>query len=235
MRIEDRIDALLFEGVQDGVYPGAVLLVSHKGEVVFFQETGHCSLTPRADPMHKDTIFDLASLTKPLATTLAIMKLVDEGGLNLDQALADLLTGDIPADKRALTPRMLLSHSAGFIDWKAFYLELDDIRPEKRKEVLRERILNMPLAYKAGKETLYSDPGFMILEWLIEERAGVLMHIFLDRYFYRPLSLNRTFLHNNDLKIRFFEDQFAATENCPWRGKIIRGSVHDENAYAAGG
>ncbi|MBW2035324.1 MAG: serine hydrolase, partial [Deltaproteobacteria bacterium] len=74
MGIENRIEALLFKGVREGIYPGAVLLVSHKGEVVFFQEAGHCSLTPGADPMHKDTIFDLASLTKPLATTLAIMK-----------------------------------------------------------------------------------------------------------------------------------------------------------------
>lgn len=235
MGIENRIEALLFEGVREAIYPGAVLLVSYKGEVVFFQEAGHCSLTPGADPMHKDTIFDLASLTKPLATTLAIMKLVDGGDIHLDQPLENLLPGDLPDDKKALTLRMLLSHSAGFADWKPFYLELDDVRLEKRKEVLRERILNMPPAYKAGKETLYSDLGFMVLEWVIEERAGVLMHLFLDHHFYGPLSLNRTFLNINASKTRFDEGEFAATEECPWRGKIMRGSVHDENAYAAGG
>jgi len=235
MKIMDRIATLLFEGARAGVYPGAVLLVSHKGKITFFQSAGHCSLTPRSDSMHRDTIFDLASLTKPLATTLAIMKLVDEGKIDLDQTLETLLPGDLPWDKRTLTPRLLLSHCAGFADWKPFYRELDDVRREKRKEILRERILNMPPAYQAGKETLYSDLGFMVLEWLIEERAGASMHLFLDYHFYGPLGLNRTFLSINDSKTIFEEVDFAATEDCQWRKKIIRGFVHDENAYSLGG
>jgi CubicO group peptidase (beta-lactamase class C family) len=96
-------------------------------------------------------------------------------------------------------------------------------------------LLNMPLAYEPGGGTLYSDLGFMVLEWIVEERAGMPMHLFLDRHFYRPLLLTKTFLSNDSISTRFKEDQFAATEDCPWRGKMIRGSVHDENAYAVGG
>ena len=122
--IENRIKSLLNEGVEGGVYPGAVLLVGHKGENVFFQEMGHRSLAPSSDLMQKDTIFDLASLTKPLATSLAIMSMVDKEAVYLDQPLTDLLAETVPEDKRNLTLRLLLCHSAGFPDWKPFFFIL---------------------------------------------------------------------------------------------------------------
>jgi CubicO group peptidase (beta-lactamase class C family) len=232
---KDKIQALLMKGVRNGVYPGAVLLVARSGEILFFQEVGHRSMIPHDFPMKKDTIFDLASLTKPLATTLAAMKLVNEGKLYLDQPLKDLMPGDFPKDKHALTVRQLLCHCAGFAEWKPLYLELEDSRPEERKATLRKLLSNMSLDYSPGERTLYSDLGFMVLEWVIEKRAGIPMHIFLDRHFYTPLSLKKTFLSSKSSKVRFKEDQFASTEDCPWRGKIMRGSVHDENAYIVGG
>lgn len=223
------------KGVREDVYPGAVLLVAHCGEVVFFKETGHSSLIPYVASMQKDTIFDLASLTKPLAATLAIIKLVDEGKISLDERLANILPKDLPVDKKGLTPRLLLNHCAGLVDWKPFYLELQHVRPEKRREELREQILNMPLAYKPGKKTLYSDLGFMILEWVIETIAGVSMDRFLQLHFYGPLGLKKTFFSNEVHTHPLGEAQFAATEFCPWRKRVIRGCVHDENAYVLGG
>jgi CubicO group peptidase (beta-lactamase class C family) len=234
-RVKDRVKDLLLEGLKENVYPGAVLLVGKEGKIVSYHAVGHRSLIPFPDSINRNTIFDLASLTKPLATTLAIMKLVDKGKIDLDQTLERLLPGDLPRDKRTLTPRLILSHCAGFADWKPFYLELDDVEREKRKDTLRERIMNMPLAYQAGKETLYSDLGFMVLEWLVEEKAGMPMHLFLNHHFYLPLGLKKTFLSINDSKKIFEEDDFAATEDCQWRRKIIRGFVHDENAYSLGG
>ena len=222
-------------GVREGVYPGAVLLVAQGGEIAFFQAVGHRSLSPNAASMRRETIFDLASLTKPLATTLAIMKLFDEGNIHLDQPLESLLNKTVPRDKRGLTPRLLLSHSAGFADWRPFYVELADIRDDKRKELLRKRLLNMPLVYLPGEETLYSDPGFMMLEWIVEQSAGMRLPLYLDDHFFGPLSLKKTFFSSDNLPARFREDQFAATESCPWRKKIVIGYVHDENAYALGG
>jgi CubicO group peptidase (beta-lactamase class C family) len=230
-----RIIELLQEGARQGVYPGAVLLVARGDEMVLFKAVGHCSLKPELAPMRKDTVFDLASLTKPLATTLGIMKLIDQGGLNLDEPLASLLPVEIPEDKRGLTPRLLLCHCSGLADWEPFYLELTRCRPEERKKVLRSRVIEKPLASPPGEGCLYSDLGFMVLEWVIEEATHMPMHLFLSRYFYEPLALERTLIGGIMLSNRFEEAQYAATENCPWRNKVLRGQVHDENAFAAGG
>jgi len=231
----DRINTLLDRGVEEGVFPGAVLLVARKELVLFLKETGHRSLIPNRIPMKKDTIFDLASLTKPLATTLALMKLVDGGKVELDQPLSRLIPTPVPSDKKDLTPRLLLSHSAGFTDWKAFYLDLMGYESEERKRILREQILKDPLAYSPGKEYLYSDLGFMILEWIIEESTGMTMRKFVEHSFYRPLSLQSTFLRTASLPLPFKREIFAATEDCSWRKRIIQGEVGDENAWALGG
>jgi serine-type D-Ala-D-Ala carboxypeptidase len=235
LEVENRIREILEKGKREEVYPGAVLLVAQKGQVLIHEEIGHLSLVPEAVPMKRDTIFDLASLTKPLATTLAIMKLVDEGRIDLDQTLESLLTCDFPKDKRTLTPRLLLCHCSGFADWRPFYLELQRLEIDKRKESLRERLLNMPLVYRAGDETLYSDLGFMFLEWVIEERAGMPLPMYLGQHFYGPLLMKNTFFSGIVPHGGFTEDQFAATEDCPWRKKTVLGYVHDENAYALGG
>ncbi|MFH1950298.1 MAG: serine hydrolase domain-containing protein [Pseudomonadota bacterium] len=233
--LKDRVKALLDNGITEGVYPGAVLLVAREEKIRFFQECGNRTLVPHAVPMEKDTIFDLASLTKPFATALAMMKLVDAGKVGLDQPLEDLLPKAVPNDKKTITPRRLLSHSAGLVDWKPFYLELDHGALEERKTNLREKLLSTPLMYPPGKGVLYSDLGFMMLEWIIEEAAGVVLPRFVHQHFYGPLSLRKTFFFSTNLSGPFGQDHFAATEDCPWRKKIIVGAVHDENAYALGG
>ncbi len=221
--------------MHEGVYPGAVLLAAQSGEIVFLEAVGHRSLMLGPAPMHRKTIFDLASLTKPLATTLAIMKLVDDGIMDLDQPLDTLLPCHVPEEKRPISPRMLLSHSSGFLDWQPIYLELDRYPLRERKGILRGELLRIPLTFDPGQGTLYSDLGFMMLEWLIEETTGGPMNRFLDRYFYSPLSLERTFIYDTALPRQFKAEQFAATEDCPWRAKVIQGTVHDENAHVLGG
>ena len=235
MMDKERVEALLNKGVEESVYPGAVILVAFDGEITVFQNVGSRALVPRTLPMERDTIFDLASLTKPLAISLALMKLVDSAQIELDQPLEDLLPKALPQDKKTITPRLLLIHSAGFADWKPFYLDLENISPEERKADLRERLLNIPLLYAPGREVLYSDLGFMMLEWVVEEIAGMKLPRFLGKHFYDPLGLNKTFFYEHAVPLRFGEDQFAATEDCPWRKKVLKGVVHDENAYALGG
>ncbi|MFC1868291.1 serine hydrolase domain-containing protein [Thermodesulfobacteriota bacterium] len=225
----------LRKGVTGGVYPGAVLLIAKEGQIAFFEESGYLSLMPESIPMRKDTIFDLASLTKPLATTLAIMKLVNEEKVNLDQPLTDLIATSLLGDKNNLTLRLILSHNAGFVDWKPFYLDLVMYRREERKRMLREWLVEIPLAYEPGKGCVYSDLGFMTLEWLIEEITGMTLHDFLKQNFYKSLSLKRTFLNAGSLPPRFKKEEVAATEDCIWRKRVIHGEVHDENAYALGG
>ncbi len=232
---EKAIKKLLEKGVTERVYPGAVLLVAQNGHIIFIQAVGHLSLIPEPVPMRTDTIFDLASLTKPLATTLAMMKMVGEGTIGLDQPLSELITTSPLMDKGNLTPRRLLNHSAGLKDWEPFYLDLIKQSPDKRKGILREALVNSPLLYHPGKDCLYSDLGFMILEWIIEERAGITLPEFLDRFFFNSLSLKTTFFSKNACPDHLRKDRFAATEACPWRKEIVQGYVHDENAYALGG
>jgi len=232
---DDRIGLFLEEGAAEGTYPGAALLVARDGKVVFQKEAGHLSSMPGSASVGRQTVFDLASLTKPLATTLALMRLVDRGKVDLDEPLSGLITGLSVKDKKEITLRLILSHSAGFADWRPFYLDLVKYRPEERKDLLRKWIVEEPLVYKPGKGSVYSDLGFMILEWIVEGLSGMALHESVEKYFYCPLSLNRIFLNTEPSSTRFSNDIYAATEDCLWRKRVIQGEVHDENAFALGG
>jgi serine-type D-Ala-D-Ala carboxypeptidase len=231
----ENLDRLLAKGVSDHVYPGAVLLVVHKGKRVFFRAVGHAALEPRLIPMKVGTIFDLASLTKPLATTLAMMRLVEQGGVSLEDTLGELLPGQVPEDKRMITPRLLLSHASGMADWHPFYSRLDTAPPGQRKQQVRDRIMAVPLASSPGSQALYSDLGFMVLEWIIELATGKKLDEFLLDQWYGPLGLEDMFLYEQARPRHLDKKAFAATEFCPRRNRILQGEVHDENAYAMGG
>ncbi|MBN2031927.1 MAG: serine hydrolase [Deltaproteobacteria bacterium] len=257
------VKSLMREGLMGRVFPGAAALVALRGEIVFFEYLGQRSLIPEPLPMLRDTVFDLASLTKPLATALCIMKLVDRGEIFLDQSLADVIAHSDLREKGKLSFRSLLSHSAGLADWKPYYEKLMDHPPEARKRLLREWIVDEPFAYEPGKENVYSDLGFMLLEWVIEEKTGLTIPQYAHDHLYEPLGLKRTFFRrtreernaawslsampwNNHLRgneitgldggaYGYTEEQFAATEDCPWRKRVLCGEVHDDNAWALGG
>jgi CubicO group peptidase (beta-lactamase class C family) len=252
----NRLGDLLKGGMERGVYPGAVAIVAYKGQKVLYEAVGNRSSVPYPAAMKKDTIFDLASLTKPLSTTPAVMKLVDEGRVGLDQHLSELLPSSSLGDKRGLTPRLLLSHSAGLADWKPFYEKLLDYALEDRKRLLRRWIIEEPFAYEPCKGAIYSDLGFMLLEWVIEERTGESLREFVHRHFCGPLGLKRTFFRgtseigSSPQPLRkgggmergretkggkISTEEFAATEDCPRRKKVLQGEVHDDNAWALGG
>lgn len=233
--MKENLKKFLIQGIEQGVFPGCALLVAHNGRMEVLEWAGSLAGMPGAEAVTRETIFDLASLTKPLATGLAMMKLVNDDQLQLDRPLTALLSKPVPHDKINITPRLLLCHSAGLKDYQTFYFELEKIEPKNRKVFLRDLLIRNPLAYEPGKGALYSDLGFMLLEWIIEEKAGMDAPEFLERYFYGPLGLKRTFLKENALSLRYPLNQFAATENCPWRKRIIQGETHDENAHALGG
>jgi CubicO group peptidase (beta-lactamase class C family) len=231
------LQELLERALKTGVFPGAAALVAQQGKIVFFDHVGYRSLTPERVRMARDTIFDLASLTKVMATTPAIMKLVDEEKLNLDQPLAEVLPKAALGDKRDLTLRLLLSHSAGLVDWRPFYEKLSDHPLKDRKKLLREWIIKEPFAYEPGKGNIYSDLGFMLLEWVIEEKTGETLPEFVQKHFYGPLGLKRTFFRGGKgvFVLDVAKEEFAATEDCPWRKRVLQGEVHDDNAWTIGG
>ena len=230
-----KITEFLKEGLQEKVYPGAVLLVARGEDIGFFRSVGNRTLIPSPLPMEKDTIFDLASLTKPLVTTLAIMKLVEDDLLGLDTPISSLIKPFPWEDKTDLTPRLLLNHSAGLRDWKPFYLELVKYPMEERKPALRRLIMEEALNGEPEKLALYSDLGFMLLEWILEVITGRDLSAFLNAHFYRPVGLKDLYLDQITADPPREKELFAATEYCRWRMELIQGHVHDENAYALGG
>jgi len=232
-----RITGALQKSLEDGVFPGAVALVARQGRIVFFECVGYGSIVPERAPMKRDTIFDLASLTKVMATIPAVMKLVDEGKIALDDPLSKLILSPDLGEKRDLTPRLLLTHSAGLIDWQPFYEKLRDHPLNKRKRLLKEMIISEPFAYEPGKGSFYSDLGFMLLEWVIEERTGKTLPEFVEKHFFGPLGLKRTFFGGGEGRLLqgMAKEEIAATEDCPWRKRVLQGEVHDDNAWTLGG
>jgi len=221
-------------GVEEGVFPGAVLLAARGEEILFHQAYGHASLIPEKHSLKLGTVFDLASLTKPLATTLGIMKLVETGRLSLDQPLELGMDRPLRTKNSKLTIRLLLAHSAGFPAYQTYYLDLIHQSGDK-KEILRDWVKKEPLLYPPGSQTLYSDLGFILLEWIFEQAAGEGLNAWIRKNIYTPLGL--THLGFRPLSQSGVPDPeaYAATEDCPWRKKVLRGEVHDENAYAVGG
>jgi CubicO group peptidase (beta-lactamase class C family) len=233
---EKRILDLLLSGVSEGVFPGGVLLVSCGKAVAFFEAVGNSGLFPAPRPMTRQTRFDLASLTKPLATALGTLCLVSQGMVGLDDTLAKLLSSAIvPEDKREISLRQLLSHSSGLPAWKPYYLSVSTLPQIARKTKIRRQILEEPLVHPPATNTLYSDLGFIVVEWLLEEISGQdLYHFTRENLFGRLLCATPEFIPLGE-KTESDHNQFADTEYCPWRGRILSGEVQDENAYALGG
>lgn len=226
---------LLQEGVAAGVFPGAVLLVARQGRIVCLESVGHRAYGTATGRVRPKTIFDLASLTKPLAISLAFMKLVGDGLLDLDEPLFEALDEDVPKDKHGVTVRRLLSHSAGLADWHPFFREGFQGDASRRKRAVREWILRQPLSYPPGIRAVYSDLGFMLLEGVVEKVTGGGLAGYVKRHFFDPLGLERTFLDTGGGLARYGPEAFAPTEVCPWRRQVVLGAVHDENAFALGG
>lgn len=226
------VDRLMTAAVADGIFPGGVLLVSKNLRVRMFNAYGRADIST-GQKMTQDTVFDLASLTKPLATTPAIMKLVAAGKLKLNDTLAEVLPSFGKTDKASITIRQLLAHDSGLPDYRPYFEILRNLPPEKRRENLRRLLLKEPLLYPLGGQTLYSDLGFMILQWVVEKVTRRRLDRFVSETIFRPLGLNN--LRFIDPAENRRETDYAATERCPWRGMLLKGVVHDDNAFAMGG
>jgi CubicO group peptidase (beta-lactamase class C family) len=230
----------LNNAVNEGVFPGAVLLAAWRGEVRVHEAVGFAALKPRKVPMTRFTIFDLASLTKPIATTTAVMRLVDRGALGLDDPVNRWIPEFSGGEKDRVRVRDLLNHCSGLRAWEPLYKEV--IKSAKRrtgyvgspdaKQQVLNRIHHSRLVYPPGAKGLYSDLGFILLGEIIERVSGLGLDRFCREQVFRPLGLKRTFFIRTG-KPR--PGRFAATERSGWRRGIVAGQVHDDNAYVMGG
>jgi CubicO group peptidase (beta-lactamase class C family) len=199
--------------------------------------------------MREDTIFDLSSLTKPLATSLAVMLLVRDGVLRLDDRVSRFFHNFGVYGKTHVTFRHLLTHSSGLAAWRPYYKKIQQIEQRGEKvnflgstaakefvyqEVCRERPESPP-----GVAAVYSDLGFMLLGAAVEVISGKTLDRFCRDRIFKPLELRATsFIDLSMVRARRIEpltELIAATERCPWRREVLCGAVHDDNAYAMGG
>ncbi len=235
--ILEQVEKTMTQAVRENIFPGGVLIVSVKGSVIFDNAFGSANVIS-GKRMTQDTIFDLASLTKPLATTLAVMKLVHKGKLHTGSSLGSILPQCRNTDKEAIEIRHLLCHNSGLPDYRPYYLIMKDIPQDNRQDALRNMLVKEPLISTPGEKTLYSDLGFMILRWVVETVSNRRLDIFVTDEIYEPLGLKNLFFVdlNPEYKSRKTGNMvFAATEICPWRNMLLEGVVDDENAYSAGG
>lgn len=232
------IDQLMQQGVREKVFPGAVLLAASGDGIVYQKGVGKTRYAG-GSPVGTDMVFDLASLTKPLATTVAVMHLVYSGQLNLDQSLGNIVDRLTLSDKSQIQIRHLLAHTSGLSAHQPYYERLTCLPMAQRKAALRRYLVAEPLAYATGDRVVYSDLGFMMLDWVVEHITGQSLDGFLAQTVYGPLGIVDLFFpgleNGQGDRSRFSHHQYAPTECCPWRHRVIEGAVHDDNAYAVGG
>jgi len=184
------VDSILQTAVDEELIPGAVVSIAINGKPVHEKAFGYAQLyeygmKPIPDPpvMTLSTVFDLASLTKAFATTFGVMLLVDQNRVDLNAPVSTYLPAFSGGAKDSVTVRHLLTHSAGLFPWKPLYYHADD------KQDTYAYISRLELAYPVGKKRHYSDLGFMLLGYIIEEVSGQPLDVFVSKSLYEPLGL----------------------------------------------
>ena len=245
-----RVDRAIDKAIEASEIPGAVVLARMPVEGELLE---HCSVRglavvrPERIPMARETLFDLASLTKPLATTTAVMLLVQDGALELDSPVSKYLPVFSERDKDKVTLRHLLTHSSGLKPWRPFHellLEKERKTGERwlqtpaARELVIDRVLRSGLVHEPGAAAVYGDLDFIALGALVEAVSQQRLDDFVRARITGPLGLAETFfvpLGEGGGMPDALRRRTAATENCPWRERILWGEVHDPNAFAMGG
>jgi serine-type D-Ala-D-Ala carboxypeptidase len=222
----EAIDRVVGRGITAGGYPGAAVVVGRKGAVVWERAFGRLSWESSSPRVTDDgTIYDLASLSKVVGTTTAIMVLYDEGRVSLDAPVASYLPAFAGGYKDKVTVRQLLEHRSGLPAGRDLW------REAHTPDEARQLVLDTPLECRPGDCYIYSDLGADVLGMIVESVTGEGLDRFLTERVFQPLGMNDTFYRPSDsVKARV-----APTEVTPPRGYPLQGEVHDENAYALGG
>lgn len=231
----DEIDAAIEQSMGKREMPGAVVLVARNGKLVKHDAYGYAARYTDADftemeepvAMQKDTIFDIASMSK-LFTATAVMQLWDQGKFELDESVANYIPEFATTGKEDVTIRQLLTHTSGFRPSPATSLyKIDGTRSERLNYVLEEPLENPP-----GTHYVYSDVNYITLGVLVERLSGQRQDIYVNEHITEPLQMTDTMYNPPET----LKDRVAATEYQPWTDRgLVWGSVHDENAWALDG
>jgi beta-N-acetylhexosaminidase len=219
------LDALINRRIQQHAFPGASVAIGYSGHLIYHKTFGRFDYSPKGKPVSTETIYDLASLTKVVTATTLAMKLFESGTLKLDDPVRRFFPSYSGGGRERITLRHLLTHSSGLPAHLPLY------RETKGESNFVRKILQTPLEYQPGTKAVYSDLGIILLGKILEEVTGRSLGRLSQDQIFVPLGMTHTcFRPSPKLKLRI-----APTEKDPWRGRLIQGEVHDENAYAMGG
>jgi CubicO group peptidase (beta-lactamase class C family) len=251
------VDSVFQAALRADLIPGAVVMIQERGKIVYSKAYGlsqkydfHRQLLEPAPDMDTATLFDLASLTKVIGTTTSLMLLVDRQRIRIDDPVAMYLGGFDSGEKKQITIRHLLTHSAGLYEWYPLYY-----RSAHRDSTIRV-IESLPLRFPVGKQRRYSDLGFMLLGAIIEKVSGMPLEQFEERNIFKPLGMIHTAYNplqherttniaatslGNPYEYRMVHDTslgFAIPDLDMeswngWRQYVLRGEVNDGNTWYA--
>jgi CubicO group peptidase (beta-lactamase class C family) len=223
-----RVEEILEQAIRDSVFPGAQLAVVRNGILVMNRSFGYHTYEKK-QPVRNADVYDVASLTKILATTPAIMRLLADGKLRLTDPVSKFFPEWKTGKKKEVTLRHLLEHNSGLPAFRPYVDEM------KSPETLRRAIINEPLVEEPGKKTLYSDLGFMILGWIVEQVSGEKLNEYVQKRIWQPAGMtSTTFLPLQTMQNKAGKP-IPTERDTVWRKKLIVGEVHDERAWAMGG
>lgn len=224
LNIDRRIDSIVNVALDSAAFPGCQIAVMHNGRLVVNRCYGNTSYDSSATAVTPNTLYDIASLTKVCATTLAVMKLYEDGKVALNDKLSRYLPYLKGTDKESITLKQALSHCAGLKAYDALWQKSDN----------RDSILALIAASRlnATNDYCYSDFGFILLADMVERLSGQPLDVYVKRHFYDPMGLTATVF--NPLAAGVSPTLIAPTEQDSLRG-LICGQVHDPNANALGG
>jgi len=218
------IDAMMQDAVAKGAIPGGVVLIGHDGKVVYRKAFGQRSLEPTREPMTVDTIFDMASLTKCVATTSAMMQLMQEGRVRLNAPVAEYLPEFAQNGKGDITIRELMTHYSGLAP------DLDLKIPWEGRATAYQMVMQSKPVNPPGTKFVYSDINFETLGFVVEKLTGMTLDEYTRKHVFEPLGMKETrFLPPAEWKARIAPTQYDEHE------QMLRGVVHDPTARRMGG
>lgn len=222
----DKVEELIRHSIAGKAFPGAVLFVWKDGRIIFQMPFGHFTYSDSSAAVTTTTIYDLASLTKVLATTTAAMICVDRKLFKLEDKVAAYIPSFAENGKGSITIKNLLMHNSGLPAYKKYYTLYN-----KPQDVLND-IYSIELSYATGTKTVYSDLGMITIGKVIERVTGKSLDDFCNTEIFKPLGMNDTYF-NPPKTLRY---RIAPTENDKyWRHRLLVGEVHDETASLLNG
>ena len=215
---------IIQKAVDEGNIPGAVVIVGHNGQVVYRKAFGNRSLEPTREPMTADTIFDLASLTKCVATTMSVMKLVEAGQIRLNDPVSKYLPEFAAYGKGEVTIRQLLTHYSGLPE------DLELKNKWQGRETAYKMAMDQPLINPPGAKFVYSDINFMVLAFIVEKLSGETLSDYAAKNVFAPLAMHETrFQPPAEWLPRIAPTEYDENNH------MLRGAVHDPTARRMGG